>query len=154
MRDCALGRVFAACPAPVSTHALLLTAATAHAQGTGTLAGMIRDATTGEALIGANVHSEGMALGAATSIGGAFVVRDIPAGRYDVVVSYIGYERLTWTDQTVTADETRHLDAVLMVDEDAEEIWVGYFSLSVGDRSPFPSRTLTGYELACLPIGR
>lgn len=133
---------------------LALLAHVAHAQGTGTIAGTVRDAATSEALVGANVRLEGTALGAATGVDGAFVVQNVPAGQYAVTVSYIGYLRRTSDDQTVAAGETRRLDAALTVDESFEEYCLGCFSVPIVDRSPFPSRTLTGDEMARLPIGR
>ncbi|GIS71439.1 MAG: hypothetical protein CM1200mP10_10160 [Candidatus Neomarinimicrobiota bacterium] len=41
---------------------------------TGTLAGMVNDATTGEALAGANVVVDGTGLGAAADAGGSYLI--------------------------------------------------------------------------------
>ena len=60
------------------------------AQDTGTIKGQITDAL-GEPLIGANIYLEGTVYGAASDLDGAFVILDVPAGDYTIVVEYVGY---------------------------------------------------------------
>ncbi len=57
----------------------------------GKVSGVVKDKMTLEPLIGANVILLNTTLGAATDINGYFEIRFIPAGTYDVRVSYIGY---------------------------------------------------------------
>ena len=59
---------------------------------TGTVAGMVNDATSGEALAGANVVVEGTNLGAAADAGGSYLIENVPAGTYTVTASVIGYQ--------------------------------------------------------------
>lgn len=80
---------------------------------TGKLAGTIKDAQTGEALVGANVIIEGTNLGAATNINGEYVILNISPGRYNVKFSYIGYETLLLQDVSITVDQTTLLQMVL-----------------------------------------
>lgn len=63
-----------------------------HAQNKGQLSGYVRDARTGEGLIGASVLLEGTTLGASTDINGYFEITDIPPQSYTLKASYIGYQ--------------------------------------------------------------
>jgi len=71
----------------------------------GIISGEITDARTGNTLPGANVVVMGTSLGAATDMAGRYVILDVPAGRYTLSVSFIGYE-VTETSVTVVEDET------------------------------------------------
>lgn len=54
--------------------------------------GFVRDRTNGEPLAYANVVIDGTGLGAATSERGYFYIGQIPAGRYELSASYVGYQ--------------------------------------------------------------
>ena len=69
---------------------------------TGTLAGMVNDATTGEALAGANVVVDGTGLGAAADAGGSYLIENVPAGTHTVTASVIGYQSSTRNVSTGT----------------------------------------------------
>ena len=84
-----------------------------YAGTTGKLVGTIKDSNTGEPLIGANVLVEGTDYGAATNINGEYVVLNIPPGRYNVKISYIGYEGVLYTDVVIIVDQTTQLSAEL-----------------------------------------
>ncbi|MFT4603427.1 MAG: hypothetical protein ACI9W4_000141 [Rhodothermales bacterium] len=91
------------------------------AQNAATLSGFIRDADTGETLILANLVLAETSLGAATNTSGYYVVSGIPAGSYQVLASYIGYETAV-LEVTLGAGEERRLNVELipiglMVDE-------------------------------------
>ena len=78
--------------------ALLLIAsmgATAIAQQTATISGIVKDSQTGEALPGANVLLVGTGMGGKTDIDGKYMVRNVPAGSYTVRVTYVGYTTAT-----------------------------------------------------------
>ena len=76
-----------------------------YAQGSGAISGVVIDKTSGEKLPFANVQLEGTSFGTSTDDKGEFVIRQIPAGDYNLVTTYIGY-----LDQTipvsVAADKT------------------------------------------------
>lgn len=59
---------------------------------TGTLQGIVSDATTNEPLAGATVTIENTALGAVADDEGKYIIREIPQGTYSVKVAYVGYE--------------------------------------------------------------
>ncbi|HCY75008.1 MAG TPA: hypothetical protein DHV28_03740 [Ignavibacteriales bacterium] len=89
---------------------------------TGKLAGTIKDAQTGEPLVGANVIIEGTNFGAATNVNGEYVILNISPGRYNVKFSFIGYETTLMQDVSITVDQTTTLQISLnpqtiMVDE-------------------------------------
>ncbi len=58
----------------------------------GIVCGFVRDAGDGEPLAYANVELKGTGLGTTTGQKGYFCLRDVPAGSYELEVSYIGYQ--------------------------------------------------------------
>ncbi|HNR56807.1 MAG TPA: TonB-dependent receptor, partial [Flavobacteriales bacterium] len=69
----------------------LLLAIVAAGQGNLTISGYVKDASTGETMIGANVYARETMTGATTNTYGYYVL-NLPPGRYTVVMSYVGYE--------------------------------------------------------------
>lgn len=59
---------------------------------TGTIAGKVVDATTGDPLPGANVLVQGLEVGAATNVDGEFTIANVPAGQRSVIARFIGYK--------------------------------------------------------------
>ena len=90
-----------------------LLALPALAQGTGTLAGRITDAATGETLPGANVRLEGTSWGAATDVDGVYRVTGVPVGTYAVAVSYAGFQTQTVEGVQIANGQTARLDVAL-----------------------------------------
>lgn len=74
-----------------------------------TLTGKVTDALTGIALPGANVVVEGTERGAASDSEGNFIIKSLPAGRYTINASFIGYET-SHHKLTLTVEEERTLD--------------------------------------------
>ncbi|MFB6279181.1 MAG: TonB-dependent siderophore receptor [Salinibacter sp.] len=58
---------------------------------TGRIEGRVVDAEREAGLQGVNVGLEGTSLGAVTTEDGTFEIEDVPAGRYTVVASFVGY---------------------------------------------------------------
>lgn len=77
---------------------------------TGRVAGKVTDKQTGEPLIGANIIISGTSLGAATDVGGEYLIRQVPPGNYTVKASYIGYQNVLVSDLRVVAGLTTDLD--------------------------------------------
>jgi TonB-dependent receptor len=80
----------------------LCTVFTAHAQRSSNLVGTIKDATTRDALPGANILLVGKSMGATTDLSGKYIVRNVPAGTYSIRITYVGYRTVT---ATVTVPE-------------------------------------------------
>jgi hypothetical protein len=80
---------------------LLLITSPVMAQSKGMIIGRVVDSDGGGYLPGANIMLKGTILGASTDREGVFVIKDVPMGTYDLVVSYIGYEDYT-TQVTVS----------------------------------------------------
>jgi outer membrane receptor protein involved in Fe transport len=80
---------------------------------TGKLAGYVKDAATGDALIGVNVILEGTNYGAATDVNGFYVINNLPPGAYKVNFSAIGYQKKQFVNVKVSVDFTTSLDVEL-----------------------------------------
>ncbi|MEO0136711.1 MAG: TonB-dependent receptor [candidate division WOR-3 bacterium] len=90
--------------------AMVLVGAFLFAAEYGKITGRVRDAETGDPLVGADVIVEGTELGAATDEKGEFVILYVPAGTYSVTASYLGYDPFTYTQVIVNADQTTTLN--------------------------------------------
>lgn len=99
-----LGSVFAA---------LLLCSTLLLAGTTGKIAGEVKDAKTGELLVGVNVIIEGTSLGAATSFDGYYVILNVRPGPCNIIVSAIGYTKKTITGVSVSVDLTTTVNVEL-----------------------------------------
>ncbi len=60
--------------------------------GEASVSGFVFDSSNGEALIGANVYLTGINRGTSSNISGYFVIPNLSAGTFDLVVSYVGYK--------------------------------------------------------------
>ena len=92
--------------------------------GVGKLSGKVTDASTREALIGANVVILNTDQGAATNVDGEYFVLNITPGTYDVKVSYVGYAPKTLKGVRVVAGITYELNVELSTDFTLPEIVV------------------------------
>lgn len=91
--------------------ALLLCAGTAVAQ-TGTVAGVVVDAETGETLPGTNVVVDGTQTGTTTDMDGAFEL-EVEAGTYDLRITFVGYQATTVTGLAVSEGSTERVEVAL-----------------------------------------
>lgn len=71
---------------------------------TGILEGTVRDKTTGEPILGANVLVLGTSQGASSGEGGHYQIPNLRAGVYDVRVSAVGYQRVVYRNVTIVPD--------------------------------------------------
>ena len=86
-----------------------------------TLSGFVTDADSGESLPLASIVLTQVQLGAASNSSGYYAVKEVPAGTYEVVISYIGYK--SWRDSLAFSDRDVRLDVALQVESvDLEEI--------------------------------
>ncbi|MEJ2635408.1 MAG: TonB-dependent receptor [Calditrichia bacterium] len=77
---------------------------------TGKIVGHISDATTGDALPGANIVIEGTTLGAASDMDGDYLIINVPPGTYTVTGSMLSYQEVRITNVTVSVDQTTHIN--------------------------------------------
>ncbi len=75
----------------------------------GKITGRILDKSNGDPLIGANAVLLKTELGAATDEDGVFFIINIPAGEYELEVTYIGYKTITLTNVVIVQDLTTDL---------------------------------------------
>jgi len=85
------------------------------AQGTGKIAGVVSDASTGEYLPGANVVIQGTNYGESTDRYGKYKFEQVPLGTYILVVTYIGYETYSTTFELINANYTVNIDIQLKI---------------------------------------
>lgn len=58
----------------------------------GEIRGLVKDAATGEELIGVNIVLEGTNIGIATDVEGSYSIKKLKPGTYTIIAKYIGYE--------------------------------------------------------------
>lgn len=78
---------------------------------------------SGAALGGAQIQLEPLGLIAVSSTQGTFILPEVPAGKYTIVSSYIGFERVE-TPVEVAVGQTLSVDLKLRVASNSEEILV------------------------------
>jgi hypothetical protein len=76
------------------------------AQNEGKLSGTVKDETSGEPLIGANIVIAGTKLGAASGIDGSYYILNITPGKYDIVVTMVGYKKTIQKNTIVNSGKT------------------------------------------------
>ena len=89
---------------------ICLLASTAFADGT--LIGVVSDSLSGFDLPGANIVISGTVFGASTDLNGEYRISNIPAGSYEVTISYIGYQTKN-VNVDVADGETKVLSVLL-----------------------------------------
>lgn len=75
---------------------------------TGKIRGTVKDMETGDPLIGANIVIQGTIMGAATDENGEFIILNVPVGKYNLVATYLGYQKVTVTDLVVNEGLTTY----------------------------------------------
>jgi TonB-dependent receptor len=90
-------------------------------KGSGILKGSILDKASGESLIGANIVIQNTSLGTAADYDGNYEIKLIPAGKWNVKVSCIGYlsiVREVTIKESETVEEIFHLTVQAIVGEE------------------------------------
>ncbi len=87
---------------------------------TGNIRGKISDTDDGTMLTGVSVRIANSPIGASTDTAGVFTLNALEPGKYDLVLSYVGYQQLTVSEVVVTADQVLTLD--LQLKREGEEI--------------------------------
>ncbi|MFQ5603961.1 MAG: TonB-dependent receptor domain-containing protein [bacterium] len=79
----------------------------------GTLIGRVRDKETKLPLSGANIYLENTHLGTASNIRGHFYIEHIPAGRYELHVTFIGFDASKKSDVLIKSGEKTFVEVEL-----------------------------------------
>jgi outer membrane receptor for ferrienterochelin and colicin len=80
---------------------------------TGKIAGIVRDATTGDPLPGCNVIIEGTTMGAASNINGEYFIINVRPGVYTIIATMIGYKTYKVTNVQVFVDLTTQVNFLM-----------------------------------------
>jgi hypothetical protein len=110
--------------------------------GNGKVAGKVKDAASGEAIIGANIVIVGTTLGGAANADGDYFILNVPPGVYDVRVSAVGYASVTISNVQVNSDRTLTLDFSLQSEA------VGLDEIVVEAERKLVDKTLTSSRTA------
>ncbi len=97
---------------------VLLLSFTSYSQGT--IAGNVKDAKTGEAVIGANVVIQGTTQGSATDVEGNFIINNVKEGTYALQVSSVTYK--THTIPNVVVETAKKITIDITLHEDVSEL--------------------------------
>ncbi|CUU10146.1 TonB-dependent Receptor Plug Domain [Candidatus Kryptobacter tengchongensis] len=120
---------------------------------TGKISGRVYNEATNEPIPGANVILEGTRLGAAADMRGNYVILNIPPGKYDVVISAVGFVKTTIRNVIVSADKTTFLDVALKEEVIGLPEVVVQAERPLIDISQTSSRaTITSDDISALPI--
>ncbi len=92
---------------------LIILSFNVYAQGTGKIAGTVKDAKSGDPLPGVNILLKGTYYGAATDFNGKYVIKGINPGTYTMQVSLIGYKTMEFTGLKVKSNKTLQIDVNL-----------------------------------------
>ena len=135
----------------------LLSTATSQAQSTfGTILGTVRDAT-GAVVPGAAITLTNKGTSSqrtATSDGsGDFILSNIDVGSYSVTITAPGFEKYSLPDISLTARESRHIDATLKLGQADQTVTVEELAQNVITTEVSNlAETKTGIELVDLPV--
>jgi len=91
-------------------------------EGKGTVSGRVTDPNH-DALQGARVELQPRGLAAVSDSQGQYTISDVPAGKYTLTVSYIGFTPFS-TPITVTAGNVTQADALLQIEAVSEQVLV------------------------------
>ncbi len=137
-----------------SLTGMLFIAAIASAGTTGKIAGEVKDSQTGEALIGVSVLVEGTSMGAATNVDGFYSILNVAPGKYNLVVSAVGYHKQTIAGVAVSIDLTTTIDVKLVptVVEVGEEVVVTAERPLVTKDLTATTAVVGGEDIKALPV--
>lgn len=83
------------------------------AQDLGKLEGKVTDSKTNKPILGASLYLEGTTLGAATIADGKYIITKIPADKYNLKASMLGYKDVVINDIKIESGKTKQLNVEL-----------------------------------------
>jgi outer membrane receptor for ferrienterochelin and colicin len=140
--------------AAISCLLLFAAPAVSLAGTTGKITGTIKDAQTGEAIVGASVLIQGTSQGAASNIDGYYVILNVPPGKYTLVVSAVGYNKRIINEVAVSIDLTTTIDVTLTstVVQMGEEIVTTATRPMVTKDLTATTAVVSGDQIRALPV--
>lgn len=119
----------------------------------GKLSGEIKDAQTGERLPGVAVRIDGTNLGGVSDLNGNFFVLNIPAGKYTVTASFVGYAKYIVSNVDINVDRTTELDIKLKQSTmEMEEVIVVAEKPKIIKDQTSSSSTIDDEQISAAPI--
>jgi hypothetical protein len=120
---------------------------------TGKISGKIYNEATREPIPGANVVVEGTYLGAAADVNGNYTIINVPPGKYNLVVSAVGFVKTTVRNVIVNADKTTFIDVAMKEEVIGLPEVVVQAERPLIDISQTSSRSMiTADDISALPI--
>lgn len=104
---------------PILAFIFLLISVTSFAQKKFTISGIIRDATTGETLIGATVRIQELSAAGTSTNNYGFFSLTAPQGEYTLICTYIGYQNLS---QKITLHKDQKFNLTLSARNNLQEV--------------------------------
>ena len=83
------------------------------------LRGSLNDKVTGEPLVGATVYLKGSSLGTSVGLDGSFNLKNVPAGKYVLVASLVGYSSI---EKSIDVQDGKDLTVNFSLEENANEL--------------------------------
>lgn len=80
----------------------------------GTIRGNVKDAISGEGIVGANIYIAGSTQGAAADLNGDFEIPHVKTGNYNLIVSFISYKSDTLKNIAVYPDQITVVNTTLV----------------------------------------
>lgn len=121
----------------------------------GTLKGKITDKRTGESVPFANVSilSNGSIItGGMSDIDGGYTIKPIPAGKYSIKSSYVGFSPLQYNDVLIRADKITFQDFTLSESSELlPTVEIKKYRVPLIDKEGGSSTTVTAEDIAKMP---
>lgn len=119
----------------------------------GKISGKIKDAQSGESLVGANIVIVGTTMGASSDIEGNFYIINVPPGEYTVRASSLGFAAVSQTKVRVDIDQTTEVNFSLTQDIIQSEEVVVVAQRPVVQKDVASSRAnISTKEIESLPV--
>ena len=120
---------------------------------TGKIAGIVKDASTGEPLVGCNVRIEGSSLGAASDVNGQYFIINVRPGRYVLRATMVGYASYKMTNIQVGVDLTTNADFLMkQTAQEMEEVVVSAERPLLEKDVTSKQSTITAEEIVNMPV--
>lgn len=120
----------------------------------GKIRGSIIDQETSEPLIGANIVIVGTSMGAATDTEGQFTILNVPASTYDLRITFVGYQEVTFSNIKVVSGLTAFVEDIQLASEaiEAEAVLVTAERPLIEKSATNAVRIVTSEDIANLPV--